>query len=180
MFQSVPKTSQCEGHFRDMGNQNLGLNHAIRILPLQLSGLCGSVSRSYSLQMNIGYPSTSCGRWKGRHLCQVGTPVHPWIHYYSQEVGYYEWLLLGVITLQPNNQGYNIMFGSPIKSTKVCIEQEEGLLTEMKQVCWTEKSAIYHILIQFHNDSDSFSFQLCITDSPEYQQIIDAWGLVSS
>lgn len=95
-------------------------------------------------------------------------------------MGYYEWLLLGVITLQPNNQGYNIMFGSPIKSTKVCIEQEEGLLTEMKQVCWTEKSAIYHILIQFHNDSDSFSFQLCITDSPEYQQIIDAWGLVSS
>lgn len=143
-------------------------------LPLQLSGLCCSVSRSYSLQMNIGYPSTSHGRWKGRHLCQVGTLVHPWIHYYSQGVGQYDRLLLGGITPQPSNQGYYIMFGSPIKSTKVCIGQEEGLLTEMGQVSWTEKSASYHILIQFHNDSDSFSFQLCITDSPEYHQIIDA------
>lgn len=63
------------------------------------------------------------------------------------------------------------MFGSPIKSTIVCAEEKGGLLTEMRKVHWTEKSIFYQILIQFHNDNDSFLFQLCITKSLGYQQI---------
>lgn len=66
------------------------------------------------------------------------------------------------------------MFGSPIKNIKVCVAEKEDLLTELRKVCWIEKSTIYHILIQFHNDSDSFPFQLCITNSQGYQEITDA------